>query len=64
MEFSCFSVPTGLLVVRRNGKISVCGNTVIQSVGAGLLKLAMVKLWKFLGSDEYKDVIRFQCTVH
>ena len=23
----CFAVPTGLLVVRRNGKVSVCGNT-------------------------------------
>lgn len=30
----CYSVPTGLLVVRRNGKISVCGNTAISLWGA------------------------------
>lgn len=29
----CFAVPTGLLVVRRNGKVSVCGNTAIALWG-------------------------------
>lgn len=26
----CYTVPTGLLVTRRNGKVSVCGNTAIK----------------------------------
>lgn len=30
----CFAVPTGLLVVRRNGKVSVCGNTAEAIWGA------------------------------
>jgi hypothetical protein len=29
----CFSVPTGLLIVRRNGKVSVCGNTAVAIWG-------------------------------
>lgn len=30
----CYSVPTGLLVVRRNGKIAICGNTAKAIWGA------------------------------
>lgn len=29
----CFSVPSGVLVVRRNGKVSICGNTAIAIWG-------------------------------
>lgn len=29
----CYSVPSGVLVVRRNGKISICGNTAIKIFG-------------------------------
>lgn len=33
VESVCFAVPTGLLVVRRNGKVSVCGNTAVALWG-------------------------------
>lgn len=45
--------------------VRTVNNTVIQSMGACVLKLAFVKLWKnLLGKEEYKDVVRFQNTVH
>lgn len=41
------------------------GNTVIQSVGAELLKLATLKLWeRLLNHADYKDKVRFMTTVH
>lgn len=65
VEYSCFSVPTGLLIVRRNGKIAICGNTVIQSVGAELLKRSVILLDKNLfRNPKYKDSVRFLNTVH
>lgn len=44
--------------------IRTVNNTVIQSFGAGLLKMSMVKLWKYLGNPEYYKFMRFQNTIH
>lgn len=45
--------------------VRTVNNTVIQSVGAELLKISIIKLWKHLyNNPEYKDHCRFMNTIH
>ena len=40
-------------------------NTSVQGTAADILKLVMIRLWKnLLNNPEYKDDVRFQCTIH
>ena len=40
-------------------------NTLIQSIGAELLRISMIKLWKNLyNHDDWKDKARFLNTIH
>lgn len=47
-NFFCYNVPTGLMIVRRNGKISIQGNTQVQGLAGDVLRLMLVKSWKAL----------------
>lgn len=65
LEYSCFTVPSGILITRYNGYISYMGNCmngVIQGTAADVLKLEFVRLWDYLFT-KYPDV-KFICTIH
>lgn len=62
MEFSCFNVPTHILITRHNGKVSFHGNSPIQGCAAEVLKLEFVRLWDNVFT-KYPE-IKFHSTIH
>lgn len=61
-EFSCFNVPTHILITRHNGKVSFHGNSPIQGCAAEVLKLEFVRLWDNVFT-KYPE-IKFHSTIH
>lgn len=62
IEYSCFSVPSQILVTRHNGKVTFGMNTVVQGTAADVLKLIFCRLWANVFKP-YPDVT-FMSTIH
>lgn len=65
LEYSCFTVPSGILITRYNGYISYMGNCMngpIQGTAADVLKLELVRLWDHIFTV-YPE-IKFIVTIH
>ena len=65
LEYSCFTVPSGILITRYNGYISYmgnCKNGIIQGTAADVLKLELVRLWDYVFT-QYPE-IKWICTIH
>ena len=65
LEYSCFTVPSGILITRYNGYISYMGNCMngpIQGTAADVLKLEFIRLGDNIFTV-YPE-IKFICTIH
>lgn len=62
LEYSCFSVPTQILVTRYKGKVTFGMNTVVQGTAADVLKLIICRLW----TNVFKPYpqVKFMSTIH
>ena len=62
MEYSCFEVPSHILVTRYRGFVSYHMNTTVQGTAADVLKLIFCRLWKKVFKP-YPQV-KFMSTIH
>lgn len=62
IEYSCFNVPSHILITRHKGFISYHGNTGIQGTAADVLKLEFIRLWDNIFT-KYPEV-KFHSTIH
>lgn len=62
MEYSCFEVPSHILVTRYRGFVSYHMNTTVQGTAADVLKLIFCRLWKRVFKP-YPQV-KFMSTIH
>lgn len=62
MEYSCFEVPSHILVTRYKGFVSYHMNTTVQGTAADVLKLIFCRLWKKVFKP-YPQV-KFMSTIH
>lgn len=62
LEYSCFEVPSHILVTRYRGFVSYHMNTTVQGTAADVLKLIFCRLWKKVFKP-YPQV-KFMSTIH
>ena len=62
MEYTCFEVPSHILVTRYKGFVSYHMNTTVQGTAADVLKLIFCRLWKKVFKP-YPQV-KFMSTIH
>lgn len=62
IEYSCFSVPTQILVTRHHGKVTFGMNTSVQGTAADVLKIIFCRLWELVFKP-YPQV-KFMSTIH
>ena len=62
IEYSCFSVPTQILVTRHHGKVTFGMNTAVQGTAADVLKIIFCRLWEKVFKP-YPQV-KFMSTIH